>query len=31
VLGVEAAYNFGTDDLDDFDYWTATALFKYRF
>jgi opacity protein-like surface antigen len=31
VLGFEAAYNFGTNDLDDFDYWTVTALVKYRF
>lgn len=31
VIGVEAAYNFGIDDLDDFDYWTLSALFRFRF
>lgn len=31
VIGVEAAYNIGTSDLDDFDYWTLSALFRYRF
>jgi opacity protein-like surface antigen len=31
VVGLEAAYNFGTNDLDDFDYWTLTALLRYRF
>lgn len=31
VLGAEAAYNFGIDDLNDFDYWTLSALIKYRF
>ncbi len=31
VIGVEAAYNFGVDDLDDLDYWTLSALFRYRF
>lgn len=31
VIGVEAAYNFGTNDLDDLDYWTLSALFRYRF
>ena len=31
VIGAEAAYNFGTNDLDDLDYWTLTALFRYRF
>lgn len=31
VIGAEAAYNFGTNDLDDFDYWTLSALFRYRF
>ena len=31
VIGVEAGYNWGTNDLDDFDYWTLSALFRYRF
>lgn len=31
VIGAEAAYNFGIDDLDDFDYWTLSALLRYRF
>ncbi|MEX2207811.1 MAG: porin family protein [Myxococcota bacterium] len=31
VIGAEAAYNFGVDDLDDFDYWTLNALLRYRF
>ncbi len=31
VIGAEAAYNVGIDDLDDFDYWTLSALFRYRF
>jgi opacity protein-like surface antigen len=31
VLGAEAAYNFGVDDLDDFDFWTASLLLRYRF
>jgi opacity protein-like surface antigen len=31
VIGAEAAYNIGIDDLDDFDYWTLSALFRYRF
>jgi opacity protein-like surface antigen len=31
VLGAELGYNFGVDDLDDFDYWTLNALISYRF
>ncbi len=31
VIGAEAAYNFGIDDLNDFDYWTLSALLRYRF
>jgi opacity protein-like surface antigen len=31
VIGGEAAYNIGIDDIDDFDYWTLSALFRYRF
>ena len=31
AIGAEVAYNFGVDDLNDFDYWTMSALFKYRF
>jgi opacity protein-like surface antigen len=31
AVGLEAAYNFGIDDLDDLDYWTLSALFRYRF
>jgi opacity protein-like surface antigen len=31
VVGAEVAYNFGVDDLNDFDYWTMSALFRYRF
>lgn len=31
VIGAEVAYNLGIDDLDDFDYWTLSALFRYRF
>jgi opacity protein-like surface antigen len=30
-LGVEAGYNFGSSDLDDFDYWTLSGIFRYRF
>ena len=31
VIGGEAAYNIGVDDLNDFDFWTLTALVRYRF
>jgi hypothetical protein len=31
VIGAEAAYNIGIDDLEDFNYWTLSALFRYRF
>jgi opacity protein-like surface antigen len=31
AIGAEVAYNLGNDDLDDFDYWTLSALFRYRF
>lgn len=31
VIGAEAAYNFGIDDLDDWNYWTLSALLRYRF
>jgi opacity protein-like surface antigen len=31
AIGAEAAYNFGIDDLDDYEYWTLGALFRYRF
>jgi opacity protein-like surface antigen len=31
VIGIEAGYNFGTNDLDDFDYWTFGGLFRFRF
>jgi opacity protein-like surface antigen len=31
AIGAEAAYNYGFDDLDDFNYWTLSALFRFRF
>jgi opacity protein-like surface antigen len=31
VVGVEVGYNLGIDDLDDFNYWSFSALLRYRF
>jgi len=31
VVGAEVGYNLGIDDLDDFNYWTFSALLRYRF
>ena len=31
ALGLEAAYHMGLGDLDDFDYWTATGMLRFRF
>ena len=31
VVGLEGIYNFGFDDMNDFNYASLEALLKYRF
>lgn len=31
AIGLDGAYHIGTGDLDDFNFWTASLLFRFKF